>query len=167
MKQSVIVALCFCVVSLLAPAQTTDISWNFNSFLGMTGGNGQEPWVISFQARGKNNTKQPISRIGGYVKSDTSDQRFPIWLIVGGQLVPSDEKNKIQPGAGFDVATKPFNSSPTNREGMPATKFLSNFSSFTFVFEHDGKSTSRHFVSSEVAKRIQDFQRESEPIVRR
>lgn len=47
--------------------KTDDITWSFDAdaefyFLAMVGGKGQEPWVDSFQAHGKNNMDEPVAR---------------------------------------------------------------------------------------------------------
>lgn len=152
--------------------KTDDITWSFDTdagfyFLAMVGGKGQEPWVDSFQAHGRNNMDEPISRVSGFIRSDVTNAEFPIRFVIGGQRVPLEDTIGIPRKTEFDIASKPFPSSDPRRRGtgLTASRFLDEFATFTFVFEYDGKKFRRHFSNEEIWKQITAFQRASQTSV--
>lgn len=152
--------------------KTGDITWSFDTdpgvhFLAMVGGQGQEPWVDSFQAHGRNNLDEPISRVSGFVRSDVTNAQFPIRFVIGGQRVPPEDTSGIPRKAEFVIASDPFPSSDRRRRdtGLTASRFLVEFATFTFVFEYDGKKFVRHFTNEEIWNQVAAFQRASQTSV--
>ncbi|SRR5713101_1013112 len=155
-----------------------DIAWNFEAakplqyFLAMVGGAGEESWVLGFQATGQNNMEGPISHVSGFIRSDITNAQFPMRLDVDGRLVRPEETRGIPRGAQFVVGSERFPSPDRSRrdEGMPASRFLVEFATFTFVFEYDGREFVRHFSNEEIRAVIGAFDRatqRSEPRVMR
>jgi hypothetical protein len=144
----------------IAPA--SDITWNVDVpgkenapyFLGLTGSYGKEMHVIEFRISGHNNMDTPIERFGGYVRSDTTNKRIPIGFMINGTLIPSDKTNGIPRKSDFIVSSLQFDQEHVG-QGMPTSQFLTEFPSFTFVFEYDGKKLQRHFSKDEIRQVIQ------------
>jgi hypothetical protein len=152
--------------------ETSDVTWSFDAvpgsyFLGMAGGQGQEPWIDSFQAKGRNNLDEPIAPVSGFVRSDITNAQFLIRFVIGGQRVPPEDTRGIPRNAEFDIASEPFPSSDRRRRdtGLTASVFLVEFATFTFVFEYDGKRFVRHFTNEEIRKQVEAFQRASQTSV--
>jgi hypothetical protein len=142
-----------------AISSAPDISWSFDSpeprmyFLGLlsaASGAGSEPpkmgfndvRVGGFQAQGKNNLGQPINRVSGYIRSDITNQSFPIYLVVDKEPVPPEETYGIPALATFTVVTWGTILN-MQKDGMPVADFLRDFASFTFVFEYDEKNSAK------------------------
>lgn len=152
--------------------KTSNITWSFDTdsrfyFLAMVGGKGQEPWVDSFQAHGRNNLDGPISHVSGFVRSDVTNAQFPIRFVIGGQRVLPEDTIGIPRKAEFDIASEPFPSSDPRRRdtGLTVSRFLDEFATFTFVFEYDGKKFERHFTNEKIWNQIAEFQRASQTSV--
>ena len=148
-------------------AWRTDILWTFNDpasiddpyFLGFASSGGQEAYVITFQARGRNNTGRPINEFDGFIRSTRTNEQVAVRLNFNGVLVTSKQVNGIPPDTTFDLNSVHFPSNVESRpEGLGITQFLIDYPSFTFVFTYDGKTYERQFSNSEIRHIIDLFE---------
>jgi hypothetical protein len=154
---------------------TGPIVWNFEQttrgagfFLTMQKIAGeQEIRVVTFGAKGKNKTDQPISKFSGYLRSEQTNVTIPIYLLAQESdqsaiskviacfphpWIPTiaTETFGIPPFAEFEISTweKPF--IETGKDGVPLSKFIRDFVPFTVVLEYDGTKYERRFTLAEV-----------------
>ena len=152
--------------------ERTDIAWSFDTeegrftFLGMqtVPGPVSEPLILGFQAHGKNNLDDPILHFSGFVRSDITNETFPIFLARDNKLLRPEDTLGIPRKAEFDLSAKPF---PSNHPegylgaGMNASTFLRQYPELTFVFEYDGKRYVKHFTKRDVWTAVENFRRQS------
>jgi len=152
--------------------ERADIEWNFDSeegrfaFLAIQSVPGpvSEPLILGFQAHGKNNLDDPIIHFSGFVRSDTTNETFPIFLARDNKLLRPEDTLGIPRKAEFDLSAKPF---PSNHPegylgaGMNASTFLRQYPELTFVFEYDGKRYVKHFTKRDVWTAVENFRRQS------
>lgn len=135
------------------------VSWDFTGyFLGMSAKAGANIHISSLQVRGKNNTNNPFEKVSGYIQSNITNKRIPILL----ESMPPEETNGIPPKCQFWIRAL-FRDPNAEREGIAAENFLKEFSSFTFVFEYDGKEYKYRFDRKEVETQIELFRKDSNP----
>ncbi|HXD14367.1 MAG TPA: hypothetical protein VNU65_09330 [Xanthobacteraceae bacterium] len=131
--------------------------------------------IIGFGAHGKNNSAEPINDFGGYMRSDVTNETFPLYLVAA----VSDAPNICTPAANtapkdtlgipgfadFDIVSfeKPLFVNVLH-EGPSLTKFLSTFVPFTIVMQYDGKTYQRRFSREEVDRQVALFETASGPI---
>jgi hypothetical protein len=133
-----------------AAVHLSDFGWGFerypaSDFVGMSMAENGQVVVHLFQAQGHNNTKDPIVKIRGSVRSDKTNQEIPILFNPGNaNLLRADELNPIPVGAIISSIAYFSN----DRKPIPLKQFLSDWVPFTFVMEYDGKSY-RHSTPTE------------------
>jgi hypothetical protein len=146
-----------------------DISWNFNDvdhpayFIAMVQTAGQEIIVLGIQAHGKNNRNEPISEISGFVRSDITNRKLPINLLVYGdnnmpEPVPPQDTYGIPPLAEFDITTVSVPIANPAVDGTPLSKFVVEFASFSLEIQYDSKKIVRHFSKEEVRNQFALFE---------
>jgi hypothetical protein len=147
------------------PAAKPEISWNFDEagdgyFLGMTGSPNEAAEVLSFQAKGHNNLDDPIIDLSGYVRSDRTNDQFPLYFSVNGIRVKPENTNGIPIGADFLIDV-PFthDEKQIGTFRMPTAKFLADFAPFTFIYKYQGKTFTRRFELPEIEAVVQKFER--------
>jgi len=130
--------------------------WGFDSFLAMSG----PPLRFSgFQAWGTNVSPSPISRVSGFVRSNLTNETFPLFMVVNGLPLPPDETRGIPLGARFNIAV-PFGPNTYSSEGMlDEDTFLRKFGDFTFVVELDGHREEHRFTWDRIQTLLSDFKR--------
>jgi len=164
---------------------TGPIVWNFEQaargsgyFLTMQKIPGEaETRVISFGAKGKNRTDQPISNFTGFLRSEQTNVTIPIYLLAQN----TDESKHIAcfphpwiPTIGADTfgipafadfeivsQEKPF--IETGKDGVPVSKFIRDFVPFTIVLEYDGTKYERRFTLQEVNTQVTMLDHASDP----
>ena len=127
---------------------TGRIAWNIEQaaqggayFLNMIRLNDQEIRILGFQAHGKNNSNDPITEFSGYIRSDATNARRPIYLQAQDQeenktlaclphpWIPTlpDQTFGIPPLADFEIGTydKPY--AELGKDGIPLSQFLNTF----------------------------------------
>src|SRR2546422_530017 len=143
-----------------SPATTTasHVTWDFNSFLAMSG----PPLRFSgFQAQGINTSTSPIAHVSGFVRSDLTNETFPLYMVVNGLPVPPEDTRGIPAGARFTIAV-PFGPDSYRSEGMlDEDSFLRKFGDFTFVVEVDGHREEHHFSWERIERLLSDFRRKA------
>jgi len=166
-----------------APPSTGRIVWNFEEtasgrgyFLNMQKPSGQEPRIVGFGAHGKNNSSEPINDFDAYLRSDTTNETLPIYIVaaeasaanVCTMALPTLPKDTlgIPAFADFDIVSygKPFPINVLNADAMPLSKFLNEFVPFTVVMKYDGKDYERHFSKEEVDRQIALLEKLTAPI---
>ncbi len=135
----------------------TDLEWNFDlhknyPFIGMSAPQGAIV-VHDFYAYGKNLTGDPITNAHGYVRSDTTNDIYPLYFKIGDSFYSGDEINPIPVGAS--IATHAFFS--PDRKPMPVDKFLSKFVPFTFFFEYHDKKYRRSFTHADIDPIVREY----------
>jgi len=152
--------------------ERADITWNFDteegqfSFLGIQSVPGpvSEPLILGFQAHGKNNLDEPVLHFTGLVRSDTTNETFPIFLARDNKLLHPEDTLGIPRKAEFDLSAKPFSSNHPEGylgAGMSASTFLRQYPELTFVFEYDGKKYIKHFTKKDIWTAVESFRRQS------
>jgi hypothetical protein len=143
-------------------APLSDFGWGFErypgyDFVGMSMDGGGQILVHQFQAQGHNNTKDPIVKVSGIVRSDRSGKEFPILFnLTDGKYLTADQLNPIPVDAIID--TRAYFSD--NEKPIPLTKFLSDMVPFTFIFNYDGKTYRRRFTLQDIEPRIQRYEQD-------
>jgi len=164
---------------------TGRITWNFDqilsgqaSFLNMIRLNQDEIRVVGVGVHGKNISKDPITEFHGYVRSDLTNARLPIFIMAEEPSNVSSIPNPFHPQqiptrpeetfgipalADFDIVT--FENAIFNQgvDGVPVSLFLRDFGSFTVVLEYDGTKIERQFSSGLVHKAIETFEKSLNP----
>jgi len=161
-------------------SDTGRIAWNIDEsargltyFLGFNRQNQEEVRVSGFVAHGKNTSDDPITNFKGYVRSDITNEEWPIFLIahnpnaqsVFDDNIPTDPVDTygIPAKAEFDITT--FNKTifEGGKDGIPFSKFLRDFASFKVVLEYDGITVKRQFTTKDIQAQLDLFERQTEP----
>jgi len=165
-------------------AQVGNVVWNFEQtarglgyFLTLQRVNGGEIRFINFGAHGKNTSNSPISQFSGYLQSDLTNARLPIYLLAqnaetvtalacfANPWIPTlpDETFSIPPLADFEITTFDKAFIEAGKDGMPISSFWSNFGSFKLVLEYDGVKFQRHFSREEIQRQLDMFDKSLNP----
>lgn len=169
-------------------AATGRITWNFNDmdagrayFLAMGKLNQDEIRVFGFNARGRNTSKDPISEFSGYVRSDLTNARLPIYIMAENPNAPAQPNFLLDPVhiptrpeetfgipglAEFDIVTHESAILQQGIDGMPVSQFLREFGSFTLILEYDGIKVARQFSNEKIRGAIAKFESEANPAAR-
>ncbi len=159
------------------------IVWNLEEtasghgyFLNMQKPADQEPRIVGFGAHGKNISSEPISDFDAYLRSDTTNETLPIYIVAAASGVtnacsmaaptlPKDTLG-IPAFADFDIVSyeKPFFLNVLYPDAVPLTKFLNEFVPFTLVMKYDGRNYKRHFSKEEVDRQVALLEKLSAPI---
>jgi len=160
---------------------TGRIAWNFeeaasglNYFLGFNRQNQEETRISGFTAHGKNITNDPITEFKGYIRSDVTNEQWPIYLLAEDPHAtnapfmvflptPPQETFGIPGGAEFNITTFGKAVFDGGKDGVPISKFKRDFSSFTLVMEYDGKTYRRQFTNKEIQGQVDLFERQTDP----
>jgi hypothetical protein len=122
--------------------------------------------ISSFHAKGHNHSKEPITDVAGYIRSDITNQQFPMAFNVQGSIVPPKETNGIPPLSEFVVTVQfPLHEETfslpggvtTTKTGVPSAQFLTEYAPFVFVFQYDGRTYKRTFSREYVEKQIETW----------
>jgi hypothetical protein len=162
-------------------ADTGRIAWNFEEaakglsyFLGLHRQNNEETRVSGFSAHGRNTSNDPITELKGYVRSDITNEEWPIYIGAEDPSRPTDpfarsiptltaETYGIPGSAEFNITTFGKSVFEGGVDGVPLSKFLRDFSSFTLVIEYDGIVYRRKFTQQEIKSQIELFERQTDP----
>ena len=153
---------------------TGRIVWNFYQtargqgyFLNMNKTGDQEIRVIGFGAHGKNITKDPITEFKGYIRSDITNARLPIFLVaqdlnaspglIFADAIPTrpEETYGIPGLADFEIVSWEPAVTDMSKDGMLVSQFLREFGTFTLVLEYDGLKIDRTFTTEEIKKQVE------------
>lgn len=147
---------------IASAATVSDFGWGFErypgyDFVGMGMGGDGQILVHQFQAQGHNETKDPMVKVTGVVRSDRTSREFPILFNLGdGKYLTSDQINPIPVDAIID--TRAYFSN--DEKPIPLKQFLSDFVPFTFIFNYDGKTYRHRFTLEDVEPRIQRYEQD-------
>jgi hypothetical protein len=166
-------------------SDTGRIVWNFEQtargagyFLTMQKTGDQEIRVIGFGAWGKNTSSDPVSAFSGYMRSDKTNAEIPVYILAqdanesttlacfAHPWIPTlpGETFGIPPFADFQIVTHEKPVIETGKDGIPITKFFTDFVPFTILLEYDGRKVERHFSREEVTKQIEIFEKSMNPL---
>lgn len=137
----------------------SDFEWGFERhpgyfFIGMSADADKKILVHFFQAQGFNRTKDPITKVHAYVRSDRTNVQYPIYFNLNGKRAAESEINPIPVDAIIDIRA-PF---LPNDGLIPVQQFLDETVPFTFFFEYDGKQYRRTFTLDEIEPLIRDYE---------
>ncbi len=171
--------------SLLVWTTVTDtgpIAWNFEDtarghgyFLDMQKTGDQEVTVAGFGAVGKNIKSEPIDDFEGYIRSDLTNKKSPIYVMAANAgtahacmlsvPTPPEETLGIPAFSLFAVVThkKPLYVNIPYDDSVSATKFKNEFAPFTVVMKYAGKEYKRQFSRAEVDLQLAIFTKASDP----
>ncbi len=163
---------------------TGRITWNFEQIAGGQANllnlirlNQDEIRVVGFGAHGKNTSKDPITEFRGYIRSDLTNARLPIYILAQDPNAPP-VPNPFQPAqiptrpeetfgipslAEFDIVTYEHAVITQGVDGVPVSQFLREFGSFTVVLEYDGIKIERQFTSEQIRKAVEAFESSLNP----
>jgi len=144
-----------------APLSLSPFEWGFERypwypFIGMSADADKRILVHFFQAQGFNRTKDPITKVHGYVRSDRTNVQYPIYFNLGRNRATESEINPIPVDAIIDIRA-PF---LPNDGLIPVQQFLNEIVPFTFFFEYDGKTYRRSFSLDEIEPLIRQYEQE-------
>lgn len=129
--------------------------------------------VVGYGVHGRNTSSDPVSELSGYVRSDLTNARLPIFLMAQDSNAPA-VRNPFQPAeiptkpeetygipglAEFDVVTFEQATIMTGIDGVPVDQFLRDFGAFTVVLEYDGIKVEQKFTSERVKEEIAKFEK--------
>lgn len=167
------------------PAPVGNIVWNFEQtarglgfFLTMQKLSDQpEIRVVSFGGHGRNVSDRPINKFSGLLRSEQTNVTIPIFLLAQDPdeskavacfphawiPTPADDTFGIPPFAEFEISSseKPFIES--GKDGLPLSKFLTDFVPFTIELEYDGLKYERRFTVEEVKRQVAIFEKSLSP----
>jgi hypothetical protein len=169
----------------MASSSTGRIAWNFEqmdngqaNFLNLLRLNQDEIRVAGVGAHGKNTSKDPVTELRGYVRSDLTNAQLPIFIMAEEpnnaaaphqllrppQIPTRPEETFGIPGlADFDVVTYEQAVLTQGVDGLPLSRFLREFGSFTLVLEYDNIKVEKHFSREMVQKQIDAFEKSINP----
>jgi hypothetical protein len=185
-----LVAIAFCAGRAIGQKEGTtppavgNVVWNFEQtargvgyFLNLQQVQGQELRVTGFGGQGRNISSQPIEHFSGYLRSDVTNVQLPMFLLAQDQdeaklkvclahpWIPTlpQETFGIPSFANFEIVT--FENSVTlpGVDGMPFSKFMSDFVPFTIFLEYDGTKYERQFTKEEVLRHVEMLGRAANP----
>lgn len=163
---------------------TGRIVWNFDqqlsgqaNFLNLGRLNQDEIRVVGFGAHGKNTSKDPITDFSGYIRSDLTGRKLPIFLVAEvadppnppNPFIPTNVPTKPEetygiPGlAEFDIVTHENLIVQTGVDGMLLGNFMRDFGPFTLVLHYDGKTFERQYPLQAIKDSIERFEKQSQP----
>jgi hypothetical protein len=143
----------------------------FGYFLNMVKVPNQEVSILGFQAHGRNTSKDPISRFSGYIRSDISNVRYPIYILAQDndeskipacslRIPTAPEETYGIPGfADFDISTYDKTFAEIGKDGVSLTRFLNNLAPFTVVLEYDDTAVARQFSREEIGRQVDVFEK--------
>jgi hypothetical protein len=160
---------------------TGRIAWNIEEaarglsyFLGFNRQNQEEVRITGFAAHGRNTSNDPITELKGFIRSDVTNEELPLYVVAEDPNAAHDpfahtiptlvaETYGIPGSAEFNITT--FNKAVFEGgiDGIPISKFMRDFSSFTLVLEYDGNIYKRQFTQQEIQGQLQLFERQTDP----
>lgn len=155
--------------SNIAAIKTDKIMWSFEEtamqmrFLGMTYSSGSETKVLSFQAEGRNISDESIKYVFGLIRSDITNREFKIYFNIEGMLFDPNDTYGIPPKSTFQISSEPFYSDESLSTGINESKFINDFSSFTFEFNYDGVKYKKKFTRNDIDQNLAWFKNTIEP----
>src|SRR5262249_7968585 len=127
-------------------------------------------------AHGRNTSKDPITEFRGYVRSDLTNNRMPIFIMAENSDLPArpnlfepriptrpEETFGIPGLAELNIVSFEHAMPQTGVDGMPLSKFLREFGSFTVVLEYDGIKVEHQFTNEKIRKAIEKFENDLNP----
>jgi hypothetical protein len=163
---SLVVALALVIFLMILHIRSTGISVDVSGwFLGMSY-SGTKVVVGSFQAKGRNRSGTPVTHVLGYIRSNITNETYPLYFNIDGHLVPPSDTHGIPPNAFFGISVPFYTSTGSPLDVEP---FLAKLGDFTFTIQYDEQTYQRHFSLRMVRKQIEAFKRsitpETEPTV--
>jgi hypothetical protein len=139
----------------------SEFNWNFERegipFIGISAGPEFQVRIHNFQARGQNQTGDPITRLSGYVRSDKTNKKFPIRINDGhGKMIDTSKIEVIPVGCVIDLAAA------FSDDGKPVSinKFLTEIAPFTFFFECEEIKSRTSFSLEQIEPRIRAYEQQ-------
>jgi hypothetical protein len=153
------------------PPSQYGIAWNFDDpsrknvyFLAITKNPGQETTVTTFQASGVNTSADPISCKAGYVLSDLTGDRLPLFFYIDDERVPVDQVRPIPPTVEFQVIGEHFSTLfPGSPQQVPISKFLTEFGGFSFVFDCNTGTYRHRFSVQDIRELVNKLEAQAIP----
>jgi hypothetical protein len=153
--------LALLTIALVTVRRLTGIDLDTSGyFLGMTG-DGTKISIRTFQAKGRNKSNRPITKVAGHVRSNLTNETFPLYMNLDGNLVLPEDTNGIPPKSPFAIVV-PFVEHPES-EGLDEDNFLRRLADFTLNLDFDGERFSFHFSPNRVRRQVQLFRRQITP----
>lgn len=121
--------------------------WDENSPLATIRGYGEPLLIIGFQIKGTNISKDPLTSIKAFIRSDITADTYELKISdsESSQLI-STNNVIIPPDVNFTL----IHVFQHHDRGIIADRFRIDFRQFTLIFEHDGKKIIKHFSSKDV-----------------
>jgi hypothetical protein len=142
------------------------IIWTFGDgphpIFGMRGGGAERPLISTFQLTGNNRSDEPISNIDGFLRSNITNKKLPLFFQINGKYVRTIDTNGVPPHADFMIVV-PFTDDQAKFETItiPSDQFLSEYGNLTLsvTFEGRGSPYIRNFPRGELAGVIDEFEK--------
>ncbi len=171
-----IVVLFFCILTFITYKNSTGIALDFEKgIISASCTNDKINHISNFCILGKNKSnKKPILKVSGHLRSRLTNEIFPIYFNVNGNLVSPQNTNGIPAGASFEIIV-PFVKDEKNEfikgengkwnpnHGVGLGYFLSNLESSTLTIELDGWSHTYNISAKITQKNTQEIQKMISP----
>lgn len=171
-------ALIICIIALLIYKNSTGIALDIGKQRGVISAfctNGSINYIQNFLFVGKNKSnKRPILRVSGQLRSKLTNEIFPIYFNVDGNLIAPQDTNGIPAGAHFEIVV-PFVKDEKDdfvkkedgrwdtTQGISLGVFLANLESSELSLELDGRTYFYNISHQVIHRNIQAIQRTISP----
>jgi hypothetical protein len=87
------------------------IIWMFGDgphpIFGMRGGGSERPFISMLQISGNNRSDEPVSNVDGFLRSNITNKKLPLFFQINGKYVRTIDTNGVPPHADFMIVV-PF-----------------------------------------------------------
>lgn len=167
-----IAVLFACLIGLSIYKKSTGVALNLESqFISASCTDDRINCIQNFRFLGKNrSSKKPILKVSGELQSKLTNETYPIYFNVNGNLVAPQNTNGIPAGASFELIV-PFVKDENNEfikgqngrwdpnQGVSLGQFLSIFESCKLTLELDGQSYTYSISPKTIRQNIDALQR--------
>jgi hypothetical protein len=167
-----------CLTTVLIYKRSHGITFYLhNGYISMQCSGGKINKVQNFVFGGRNNSDKPITKASGRVQSNITNEIYPIYFNVDGDLVPPSETNGIPPRGDFQIVVpfardndggfvKGTNGKWDANQGVDLKTFLANLEDFTLMLEYDGMTHKRRFRPRNVRQEIEAIRKRITPPIK-
>lgn len=126
--------------------------------------------INNFIFYGKNKSQKPITRVSGYLRSNITNETYPIYMTGDGKCVLPNETNGIPPKCDDVAIIVPFviadNGEVNLNYGIGLETFLATLVDSTLTLELDGKISTYRIPERKVRNELEAIEKEHNPPVK-
>jgi hypothetical protein len=115
---------------------------------GMRGGGSEHPFISKLQISGNNRSDEPVSNVDGFLRSNITNKKLPLFFQINGKYVRTIDTNGVPPHADFMIVV-PFTDDQAKFETItiPSDQFLSEYGDLTLSVTFDGRGLPMFVIS--------------------